>query len=123
MFDHETTLSKIPENPGCYLMKDRHDTVIYVGKAKNLHKRVSQYFTGRDDRAFVYMLGDVLENIDVIITQSEREALILEAGLIKKYRPRFNVLLKDDKAMPQLRIDPHAEWPRVEIVRKRFAEQ
>ena len=119
MFDHETTLSKIPENPGCYLMKDRHDTVIYVGKAKNLHKRVSQYFTGRDDRAFVYMLGDVLENIDVIITQSEREALILEAGLIKKYRPRFNVLLKDDKAMPQLRIDPHAEWPRVEIVRKR----
>ncbi len=119
MFDSEATLAKIPDNPGCYLMKDRHDTVIYVGKAKNLHKRVSQYFSGHDDRAFVSMLGDVLDKIDVILTQSEREALILEAGLIKRYRPRFNVLLKDDKDMPQLRIDLNDEWPRVEIVRRR----
>lgn len=119
MFHPETELAKLPDNPGCYLMKDRHDTVIYVGKAKNLHRRVSQYFSGHDNRAFVSMLGDVLEKIDVIITQSEREALILEAGLIKRYRPRFNVLLKDDKDMPQLRIDLHEQWPRVEIVRRR----
>lgn len=119
MYDPETELPKLPDNPGCYLMKDRHGTVIYVGKAKNLHRRVSQYFSGHDDRAFVSMLGEVLDKIDVIITQSEREALILEAGLIKRYRPRFNVLLKDDKDMPQLRIDPNEKWPRVEIVRHR----
>lgn len=119
MFDPTTELPKIPDNPGCYLMKDRQDTVIYVGKAKNLHRRVSQYFSGHDDRAFVSMLGDVLEKIDVIITKNEREALILEAGLIKRHRPRFNVLLKDDKDMPQLRIDLNEKWPRVEIVRRR----
>lgn len=119
MFDHEAVLATIPDNPGCYIMKDRNDTVIYVGKAKNLHRRVSQYFSGHDDRAFVSMLSDVLEKIDVIITQTEREALILEAGLIKRHRPRFNVLLKDDKDMPQLRIDPNEKWPRFEIVRRR----
>ena len=118
-FDHEAALSKIPHDPGVYLMKDTRDQVIYVGKAKNLHKRVSQYFSGHDDRAFVSQLGDLLGRIDVIITTTEREALILEAGLIKNYRPRFNVILKDDKDMPQLRIDMREEWPRVEIVRRR----
>ena len=118
-FDHEKALANIPQNPGVYLMKDRRGQVVYVGKAKNLHKRVSQYFSGRDTRAFVSMLHDVLDRIDVIITSDEREALILEAGMIKRFRPRFNVILKDDKEMPQLRIDPNDEWPRVEIVRRR----
>ncbi len=118
-FDPEKTLATIPQDPGVYIMKDKRDQVVYVGKAKNLHKRVSQYFSGHDSRAFVSMLEDVLGRIDVIITSDEREALILEAGLIKQYRPRFNVILKDDKDMPQLRIDPRDEWPRVEIVRRR----
>ena len=118
-FDFEKALTKIPDNPGVYLMKDKRDTVIYVGKAKNLHRRISQYFSGHDDRAFVSMLDDVLDRIDVIITSNEREALILEAGMIKRYRPRFNVVLKDDKEMLQLRIDPREEWPRVDLVRRR----
>ncbi len=119
MFDYEKALATIPQSPGVYLMKDRREQVIYVGKAINLHRRVSQYFTGHDSRAFVQMLDDILDRIDVIITSDEREALILEAGLIKRYRPRFNVILKDDKDMPQLRIDPRETWPRVEIVRRR----
>ena len=119
MFDYEKALTSIPQDPGVYLMKDKRDQVIYVGKAKNLHKRVSQYFSGHDSRAFVSMLEDILGRIDVIITSNEREALILEAGMIKRYRPRFNVILKDDKDMPQIRIDPRDEWPRVEIVRRR----
>lgn len=118
-FDYERALATIPQNPGVYLMKDKRDQVVYVGKAKNLHKRVSQYFSGHDDRAFVSTLQDVLGRIDVIITSNEREALILEAGMIKRYRPRFNVILKDDKDMPQLRIDLNETWPRVEIVRRR----
>lgn len=119
MFDYEKALAAIPQDPGVYLMKDRREQVIYVGKAINLHRRVSQYFTGHDSRAFVSMLDDILYRIDVIITSNEREALILEAGLIKRYRPRFNVILKDDKDMPQLRIDPRETWPKVEIVRRR----
>ncbi|MBQ1924869.1 MAG: excinuclease ABC subunit UvrC [Proteobacteria bacterium] len=118
-FDYEKTLAHIPQDPGVYIMKDKREQVIYVGKAKNLHRRVSQYFSGHDDRAFVSMLDDLLGRIDVIITSDEREALILEAGLIKQYRPRFNVILKDDKDMPQLRIDPRDPWPKVEIVRRR----
>ncbi|MCL2326575.1 MAG: excinuclease ABC subunit UvrC [Proteobacteria bacterium] len=117
-FDHELALTQIPHTPGVYLMKDKRERVIYVGKAKDLHRRIRQYFTGKDSRAFVSMLADVLGRIDVIITASEREALILEAGLIKRHRPRFNVILKDDKDMPRLRIDPGAAWPRVEIVRR-----
>lgn len=109
----------MPHKPGVYLMKDRRAQVIYVGKAKDLNKRIRQYAGGQDDRAFVALLEDLLEHIDVIITSNEREALILEAGLIKRYRPRFNVLLNDDKDLPQLRLDYREPWPRVELVRNR----
>ncbi len=119
LFDVEKTLSRIPHDPGVYLMKDIRDQIIYIGKAKDLHKRVRQYFDGHDSRAFVSMLENVLQRIDVIITSNEREALILEAGLIKRFQPRFNVVLKDDKSMLQLRVDPREQWPRVEIVRRR----
>ncbi len=118
-FDYEKALSQMPRLPGVYLMKDAAGRIVYVGKAKNLAKRVRQYFDGHDNRAFVSSLGRILSEIDVIITATEREALILEAGLIKRHMPRFNVVLKDDKDMPQLRIDMNAPWPRVEIARKR----
>ena len=118
-FDYEKALSQMPRLPGVYLMKDTADRIVYVGKAKNLAKRVRQYFDGHDNRAFVSSLGRILSKIDVIITSTEREALILEAGLIKRHMPRFNVVLKDDKDMMQLRIDMNAPWPRVEIARKR----
>ena len=118
-FDYEKTIAQMPHQHGVYLMKDASEHVVYVGKAKDLAKRVKQYFTGHDDRSFVASLDKILSRIDVIITSTEREALILEAGLIKRYMPRFNVVLKDDKAMPLLRIDMHDEWPRVELVRRR----
>ena len=119
LFDVEKTLAGIPHDPGVYLMKDARDQIIYIGKAKDLHKRVRQYFDGHDSRAFVSMLENILCRIDVIITSNEREALILEAGLIKRFLPRFNVVLKDDKSMLQLRVDPREQWPRIEIVRRR----
>ena len=83
-FDYEKTIAQMPHQPGVYLMKDASEHVVYVGKAKDLAKRVKQYFTGHDDRSFVASLDKILSRIDVIITSTEREALILEAGLIKR---------------------------------------
>ena len=94
-FDYEKTIAQMPHQPGVYLMKDASEHVVYVGKAKDLAKRVKQYFTGHDDRSFVASLDKILSRIDVIITSTEREALILEAGLIKRYMPRFNVVIAD----------------------------
>lgn len=118
-FDYENALKQMPHAPGIYIMRDVRGTIFYVGKAKDLNKRLRQYFTGNDERAFVYLLDEILDKIDIILTGTEQEALILEAGYIKKFRPRYNILLKDDKEMLQLRIDLREEWPRVEVVRKR----
>jgi excinuclease ABC subunit C len=93
------TLDDLPAEPGCYLMKDRQGEVVYVGKAASLRARVRQYFDrgGSDDRIFVPLLEDLLGDIEVIVTRSEKEAVLLENELIKKHRPRFNVRLRDDK--------------------------
>ena len=92
-------LADLPAEPGCYLMKDRQGEVVYVGKASSLRSRVRSYFdAGRgDERAFVALLDELLGDIDVIVTSSEKEAILLENELIKQHQPRFNVLLKDDK--------------------------
>ncbi len=119
MFDWESKLEVIPHDPGCYLMKDRRGNVVYVGKAKDLNNRVRSYFQpAGDQRTFVEALPHVLGDIDVIITESEKEAMILENTLIKQHQPRFNVKLKDDKNFLSLRIDNDAEWPRVQVVRR-----
>jgi excinuclease ABC subunit C len=113
-------LDRLPTNPGVYLMKDRRGKVIYVGKAANLRARVRQYFqpnTG-DIRDFVPLLEGIVGDIATVVTSNEKEALLLENTLIKKHQPRFNVKLTDDKNFLVLRLDPTAEWPRLEVQRR-----
>ncbi len=111
---------RIPTAPGVYLMKDRSGQVIYVGKAKNLRTRVRQYFRpGGDSRFFVAagLLGRALHDIETVVVESEKDALLLENHLIKKHQPRFNVKLRDDKQYLVLRIDTSVRFPRVDVVR------
>ncbi len=109
-------LAVLPDNPGCYLMLDDSGKVIYVGKAKSLRSRVRSYFTGSHNRK-TQLLVSKIANYEYIITDSTVEALILENNLIKKYRPRYNVMLKDDKTYPYIKLTAD-EHPRLEIVRK-----
>lgn len=112
-------LSAAPDSPGVYLMKDEKGEIIYVGKAKSLKKRLSSYFLKTDapDLKTGIMVSKV-RDFDVILTPSENEALILEASLIKKHSPKYNILLKDGKQYPCLRLNPKEEYPALEIVRK-----
>jgi len=99
-------------------MKDQEATILYVGKAKNLKKRVKQYFIpGRDGRLMVPYLTSQVTSIDTIVTFSEKEALLLENTLIKKHKPKYNVLLKDDKTFISLTINHRHTWPMVKLVR------
>ena len=115
------TLAELPAEPGCYLMKDRAGEVVYVGKAKSLRSRVRSYFGAAraDDRAFVGQLEELLGTIEVIVTRSEKEAVLLENQLIKRHRPRFNVVLRDDKDFIVLRLDGGHPFPRLEVRRAR----
>jgi excinuclease ABC subunit C len=114
-------LDELPAAPGCYLMKDRRGEVVYVGKAASLRARVRQYFDASrsDDRLFVPLLEGLLGDLDVIVTRSEKEAVLLENELIKKHRPRFNVRLRDDKDFIVLRLDERHRYPRLEVWRAR----
>lgn len=94
-------LKELPTNPGCYLMKNIDNTVIYVGKAKNLSNRVKSYFTGSHNAKTTRLVMDIVD-FEYIITSSEKEAFILEINLIKKYRPRYNIMLMDDKRYPYI---------------------
>ncbi|MDN7245924.1 excinuclease ABC subunit UvrC [Planococcus shenhongbingii] len=96
-------LAILPDQPGCYLMKDRQNTIIYVGKAKVLKNRVRSYFTGSHDAKTQRLVGEI-EDFEYIVTSSEKEALILELNLIKKHDPKYNIMLKDDKTYPYLKI-------------------
>ncbi len=96
-------LEILPEHPGCYLMKDRQGTVIYVGKAKRLKQRVRSYFTGSHDGKTQRLVREIVD-FETIITSSDLEALVLELNLIKQYDPKYNVMLKDDKSYPYLKI-------------------
>lgn len=114
-------LETLPAEPGCYLMKDRAGEIVYVGKASSLRSRVRSYFdAGRGDgRLFVALLDDLLGDIEVIVTRSEKEAVLLENELIKKHRPRFNVRLRDDKDFIVLRLAGDHPYPRLEVRRAR----
>ncbi|MFT7583431.1 MAG: excinuclease ABC subunit C [Myxococcota bacterium] len=114
-------LETAPRKPGCYLMKDRLDEVVYVGKAKDLRARLHQYFGPNpgDTRFFVGLLDRILGSIDVILAGSNKEALLLENELIKQHQPRFNVKLKDDKNFLTIRIGTKHKWPRLDVVRRR----
>lgn len=109
-------LAVLPDQPGCYLMKDRQGTVIYVGKAKVLKNRVRSYFTGSHDKKTQRLVSEIAD-FEYIITSSNIEALILEMNLIKKYDPKYNVMLKDDKSYPFIKIT-NEKHPRLLITRK-----
>lgn len=106
------------EEPGVYLMRDDGGTVIYVGKAKSLRNRLKTYFTGGDGRYQIEYLLQRVVSFETIVTQTEEQAFLLERDLIGKYKPRYNIMLKDDKSYYSIRIDEQAEWPRLELVRK-----
>ena len=106
----------LPNKPGVYIMRDSSDTIIYVGKAKNLIKRVKSYFREKLDRPKTQILMSHFDSLEYIVTNSEKEALILEATLIKKHRPRYNVQLKDDKRYPYVKITEE-DFPRLVITR------
>ena len=106
----------LPDKPGVYIMRDAEDTIIYIGKAKSLVKRVKSYFREKLDRPKTQILMSHFHSLEYIVTNSEKEALILEATLIKKHRPRYNVQLKDDKRYPYVKIT-NEEFPRVVITR------
>lgn len=93
----------LPDQPGCYLMKDRQGTIIYVGKAKVLKNRVRSYFTGSHDGKTLRLVNEI-EDFEYIITSSNIEALILEINLIKKHDPKYNIMLKDDKSYPFIKL-------------------
>src|SRR5713226_2214563 len=118
--DLKQKLEGLPNQPGVYLMKDRQGEVVYVGKALNLRSRVAQYFQERssDTRAFIPFLTDLLGDIEVMITPSEKDAFLLENELIKKHRPRFNIRLRDDKNFISLRLSTTHPYPRLEVVRR-----
>ncbi len=118
MFNIEEELKKLPKSPGVYLMKDQNDTVIYVGKAVILRNRVRQYFRKNNKTARIEKMVSLIDHFEYIVVGSEDEALILECNLIKKYRPRFNVLLKDDKTYPYIRIDVKSDYPGIFMTRK-----
>ncbi|AMC93865.1 excinuclease ABC subunit C [Erysipelothrix larvae] len=97
-------LSVLPPEPGCYQMKDKHGTIIYVGKAKNLKNRVSSYFTGAHDHKTTRLVSEI-EDFDILVTKTEKESLILEINLIKEHRPKFNIIFIDDKSYPYLKLN------------------
>lgn len=119
MFDIEGHLKKLPASPGVYLMKDRDNNIIYVGKAVSLKNRVRQYFqSSRNHSKKVVSMVKNIDSFEYIITDSEVEALILECNLIKKYKPKYNILLKDDKTYPYIKVTVNEDFPRVLKVRK-----
>lgn len=113
----EEALTRLPDEPGVYVMRDRQGHVIYVGKARRLRARVKQYFNGHDTRAFVPLLAKIVGDIETVVTANNKEALLLENNLIKEHRPRFNVKLRDDSNYLVIRLDPKQRWPRLELVR------
>ncbi len=111
-------LNTLPEKPGVYILKDQRNRVIYVGKAKNLKNRIKTYFQRTVPDPRKESLSRLIEDFDYIITKNEVEALILEASLIKQFRPRFNILLRDDKSYPYLKLTVSEQWPRIEVARR-----
>ena len=118
MFDIEEELKKLPNKPGVYLMHDKDDNIIYVGKAVILKNRVRQYFRKNNKTTRIEKMVSLIDHFEYIVVESEDEALILECNLIKKYRPKFNVLLKDDKSYPYIKVDIKSDYPGVFMTRR-----
>ena len=118
MFNIEEELKKLPNKPGVYVMRDKNDTIIYVGKAISLKNRVRQYFRKNNKTARIEKMVSLIDHFEYKGVDNEAEALILECNLIKKNRPKFNVLLKDDKTYPYIKIDVKSDYPGVFITRR-----
>ncbi len=114
----ESKIKLLPTSPGVYVMLDNENNVIYVGKAKNLKNRVTQYFRNGLKTEKVYAMVKSINDFYYVLTNTERDALSMENNLIKKYKPKYNILLKDDKSYPYIRIDLKEDFPRFTVVRK-----
>lgn len=114
----EEKIKNLPTNPGVYLMKDKYNNVIYVGKAKNLRKRVSQYFLRKQTILKVQNMVKDVADFDFFVVATEYDALALESNLIKKYQPFYNILLKDGKAFAYIKVNLHEDFPKFEVTRK-----
>jgi excinuclease ABC subunit C len=119
MCDLTDQISRFPETPGVYMMKDANDELLYIGKAVNLKSRVRSYFSDtHDGRAQIPGMMRLLDHIDLIVTHTEAEALILEANLIRKHKPKYNIELRDDKRYPYLKVTTREPFPRLLVVRR-----
>lgn len=119
MFDIQEELKKLPAKPGVYIMKDEYDNIIYVGKAIVLKNRVRQYFqSSKNHSPKIKKMVTLIKEFEYIVTDSELEALILECNLIKKHRPRYNTLLKDDKTYPYIKVTINEKFPRIFMTRE-----
>ena len=118
MFNIEEELKKLPNKPGVYIMHDKNDTIIYVGKAISLKRRVTQYFRKNKKTQRIQNMVALIDHFEYIVCDNEAEALVLECNLIKKNMPKFNVLLKDDKTYPYIKINVKADFPDVYMTRK-----
>ena len=119
MFNIEEELKKLPAKPGVYIMHDADDTIIYVGKAISLKNRVRQYFQGSRNLGIrKEQMVEQIARFEYIITDSELEALVLECNLIKEHTPKYNILLKDDKTYPFIKVTVGEDYPRIQIVRR-----
>ncbi|MBT7565124.1 MAG: excinuclease ABC subunit UvrC [Porticoccaceae bacterium] len=116
-FDHQSFLKSLTQRPGIYQMLDGEGQVLYVGKAKNLKKRVTSYFRKTGLTAKTAALVKRIDQVDVTVTETETEALILEHNLIKQYRPPFNILMRDDKSYPYIFLSDKDRWPRLALHR------
>jgi len=118
MFSIEEELKKLPDKPGVYIMKDKENNIIYVGKAISLKNRVRSYFRKTNKTQRILNMVSLIDHFEYIVVDNEAEALILECNLIKQNRPKFNVLLKDDKTYPYIKIDIKSDYPGVFITRR-----
>ncbi len=118
MFDIEAELKKLPDKPGVYIMHDKDDNIIYVGKAISLKNRVRQYFRKNNKTKRIENMVALVDHFEYIVVDNEAEALILECNLIKKNSPKFNVLLKDDKTYPYIKVNVKDDFPNVYITRR-----